>query len=484
MSDQWSDPPPAHNRGGGDWWSRRPRRSTTDRKVAGVAGGLGRTFNVDPVVIRIGFVVLTIFGGIGSVLYLLGWLLLPADGDEVSAGEALIGRGRSSTPPVVAVGVAIFALMAVASTFRWGLPFWPLIVGGVIAIMVAKKHGANGCGSGRGPHGRGRPGPYWAAGGPWSQGPGSQGPGWQGQAQGPSSQGQPPRSPESPFDTPPFWESAADEQPKTSSSPTGSTAAGTPAGSGSDADSPAADSPDAATVTDPPAPRTPPAWDPLGVAPFAWDLPEPSAAPQPAEPRRRSVVGRVTTGIAFLLAGLATVGVFAGWWALSWAQIAASALAVVAIGLLIGSLRGRGHSLIGPGVFLALVTLALTITGIDGNEPYGSQEWRPASVNAMQPRYVMNGGEGVLDLSDIEVAAGESVRAELEVRAGHAEVIVPEGTTVNATCVGNVGQVDCLGQIDGGIDNRQTATQAGDEESGTIDLLVRVGAGQAEVRNG
>ena len=62
---------------GGDRWSRRPRRSTTDRKIAGVAGGLGRAIGVDPVLVRVGFVILTIFGGFGALLYVLGWLLLP-----------------------------------------------------------------------------------------------------------------------------------------------------------------------------------------------------------------------------------------------------------------------------------------------------------------------------------------------------------------------------------------------------------------------
>jgi phage shock protein PspC (stress-responsive transcriptional regulator) len=64
----------------GDWWNRRPYRSTNDRKIAGVAGGLGRAFGVDPVLIRVGFVIATIFGGFGLLLYVLGWLLLPADG--------------------------------------------------------------------------------------------------------------------------------------------------------------------------------------------------------------------------------------------------------------------------------------------------------------------------------------------------------------------------------------------------------------------
>ena len=43
----------------------RLRRSTTDRYIAGVAGGLGRHFDIDPTVIRVLLAVLTFFGGAG-----------------------------------------------------------------------------------------------------------------------------------------------------------------------------------------------------------------------------------------------------------------------------------------------------------------------------------------------------------------------------------------------------------------------------------
>ncbi len=128
----------------GDWWNRRPYRSTNDRKIAGVAGGLGRAFGVDPVLIRVGFVIATIFGGFGLLLYVLGWLLLPADGDQVSAAESLLGRGRSSTPPALAVGLSIVAVIAMFSMFSWGLPFWPLVIIGIVAIVVARKRAAQG----------------------------------------------------------------------------------------------------------------------------------------------------------------------------------------------------------------------------------------------------------------------------------------------------------------------------------------------------
>ena len=56
------------------------RRRTSDRVLGGVAGGLGDYFNIDPLLVRIGFVGLMIFGGAGLVLYVVAWLLIPAEG--------------------------------------------------------------------------------------------------------------------------------------------------------------------------------------------------------------------------------------------------------------------------------------------------------------------------------------------------------------------------------------------------------------------
>src|SRR6478752_10266308 len=129
---------------GSGWWSRRPRRSRNDRIVAGVAGGLARMLRVDPILIRVAFVVLALFGGSGILLYALGWLLLPSDSDEVSAGESLLGRGRSRTSPVLAVVLAIVVIVGLLSTFSpsWGLPFFPaLIVALVIGVLLMRHRG-------------------------------------------------------------------------------------------------------------------------------------------------------------------------------------------------------------------------------------------------------------------------------------------------------------------------------------------------------
>ena len=51
-------------------------RSETDRKLAGVCGGLGEYFDIDPVIFRIIFVTLFFVGGFGFLLYLIMWLAI------------------------------------------------------------------------------------------------------------------------------------------------------------------------------------------------------------------------------------------------------------------------------------------------------------------------------------------------------------------------------------------------------------------------
>ena len=58
---------------------RRLTRSTDDRALGGVAGGLGAYFDVDPVLFRIAAVALVVFGGAGLLLYVAAWVLIPND---------------------------------------------------------------------------------------------------------------------------------------------------------------------------------------------------------------------------------------------------------------------------------------------------------------------------------------------------------------------------------------------------------------------
>jgi len=492
-------------------WLRRPRRSTGDRKIAGVAGGLRRAFGIDPVLIRVAFVVLTIFGGFGGLLYVLGWLLLAADGDEVSAAEALLGRGRSSVPPPLAIGLSIVAVIAAFSIFSWGRPFLPLAIGGIVVLAIMRKRRRFGrqAGWSTGWHGNWpQPGtPEWTARmEQWTSrfaGPDTgHGGGWHGQWQGCGSKraaqygaretawtgSHRPQAGASPFGEPAFWDQ-----------PSAGTKAGAPP-----ADNPVENSThrvnmNKATTTrsqprvdgisdvsgpDAGEPRTtPPAWDPLGVAPFAWDLPEPTPVPEPAAPAGRSVISRVAMGVTLLVGGLTAAGVFAGWWALTWAQVAAIALGVLGLGLLFSALRGRGSSLIGPGIFLSLVTLALAVTGVSGTSGYGAATYHPTYAE-LQSSYSANAGELRLDLSGVSIPKGVVKTVDVDLKGGHAMVTVPAGMNVRAVCEAQVGHTDCLGHISDGVRGQSTNTVGQNAGSGTLDLNVKVNAGFAEVTNG
>jgi phage shock protein C len=57
--------------------TRKLYRSRTDRKLAGVCGGLAQYFNLDATLIRVLFIVLAVLGGSGLVLYLAMWIIVP-----------------------------------------------------------------------------------------------------------------------------------------------------------------------------------------------------------------------------------------------------------------------------------------------------------------------------------------------------------------------------------------------------------------------
>ncbi|GIH04395.1 hypothetical protein Rhe02_24620 [Rhizocola hellebori] len=106
------DPPPATAPGADQPWAARfglvrPRHG---RVVAGVCAAIGRATNTDPLIWRVLIGVLSIFG-VGIVLYVAGWLLIPAEGDTASPIEALFGRGYSSTSTGLTLGLAVVAVI-------------------------------------------------------------------------------------------------------------------------------------------------------------------------------------------------------------------------------------------------------------------------------------------------------------------------------------------------------------------------------------
>lgn len=147
-------------------------RSRTDTMLGGVCGGLGPYLGVDPVLVRLFFVLLTLGGGAGVLIYLICWVIIPLEpegatvgtgasgttGAELSARAQQLGAGVSAavrTPhpqAALLVGAALCIFGLVALLRNLGLPWvgwldagtlWPLLlVGAGIALIVRRQRGA------------------------------------------------------------------------------------------------------------------------------------------------------------------------------------------------------------------------------------------------------------------------------------------------------------------------------------------------------
>jgi phage shock protein C len=147
--------------------SRRLYRSTSDRMIGGVCAGLAHYLRIDPTFVRIFFALLAFAEGGGVGIYLVLWLVLPAEGQQeetrveqnIRAGSSEIGErahefGRelrevasgSRTQATIAIG-AVLVLFGVLLLLRslnvrwfWWVDLgvlWPalLIVGGVLLLV-------------------------------------------------------------------------------------------------------------------------------------------------------------------------------------------------------------------------------------------------------------------------------------------------------------------------------------------------------------
>jgi phage shock protein PspC (stress-responsive transcriptional regulator) len=112
--------------------ARRLERSRSDRKIAGVSGGLAQYFDLDPIVFRIGFIILTVLGGSGLLVYVAGWLILPEEGkDESIAAEVLRNRREK---PWALIGLGLLALAGLI--LLGSNDFWPSGDGLWIALAI------------------------------------------------------------------------------------------------------------------------------------------------------------------------------------------------------------------------------------------------------------------------------------------------------------------------------------------------------------
>ena len=128
------------------------KRRTSDRVVGGVAGGLGDYLNVDPILLRVAFAGLMVFGGAGLVLYVLGWILIPATGEPESIAQSalhLVSLRTGRLGAMVLVVVAVVVLSPWISnpfTNTYFVPpevFWAIAIAliGVVLLLPRDQAG-------------------------------------------------------------------------------------------------------------------------------------------------------------------------------------------------------------------------------------------------------------------------------------------------------------------------------------------------------
>jgi phage shock protein PspC (stress-responsive transcriptional regulator)/predicted membrane protein len=122
-------------------------RSRQHRVIAGVCGGIAAYFQLDPVLVRVGFVLLALFTrGLGLIAYVVLWVVMPEDasesGPQATNGSSGVGGGGALVLGVLLMAAgAVWLLEAVAAiSVDWGLvASIALIVIGAL-VMVTARH--------------------------------------------------------------------------------------------------------------------------------------------------------------------------------------------------------------------------------------------------------------------------------------------------------------------------------------------------------
>ncbi|HEU5429279.1 MAG TPA: PspC domain-containing protein [Actinocrinis sp.] len=417
---------------------RRDRRS---RMIAGVCGGLGRHLDVDPVVFRILFAVLTFIGGFGLLAYAAAWLFVPDDGERESEAHRLL-TGRSALGAVAIAVLVVLGGMVALTTLARGLNHAvPLLVLAAAIVLVLIWRGdarrgrgpETGVGPGAGPGAGDRPQPWW--------------------------QRPVPTYPAPTYPTP---------------SPTGA------AGGSGPADAPPASAPDPAATSEA-AFASALGWEYRGYTPGAETAGAPGAIPEFDAPRQRRLSG-LSLSAALLALGLIGVLVQSGVFHVGGTSGLALAIMAVGAGMVVGGLFGRARALIPLGLVLSVPLIVANSIGVPLRGETGSQTWTPASAATLRSPYNLAAGKGQLDLSNVDPRGG-TVHVTAYVGAGQILVTVPDDVAVQITAHVGVGRMQFPGgELHSGLDLTNGFNSAAIGSShGTIVLDLKAGAGDLEV---
>ncbi len=444
-------PPPTEAGGSPPFWSgfRRDRRH---KVLGGVCAGLGRQCGVDPVIFRVVLSVLAVAGGIGLVAYGVGWLVVPFDDEEESEGRRML-TGQVAGPGLAALLSVLVGCGVFLSTLGDGdvLFFSALVLVLTAGAGYWSRQRENAAGHDASAEGVAADAPPEAQAPPVRMAPAW----WREQAPTPTEEALAARV---------YLWGPSEYAPEvhvslTKNGGTGTSEAETSRTGGDDR------------------------RGPIGTVP--------PVGPGDDSPRARRYGIGGWTFLAALVAGVA--GAASTWEGeplrSSLVLGLALALAVFGIGLAVGAFVGR----IGGGtVVLALITCGLLAASAalprDIRTDWRTADWRPTSVTDVRGEYRLGTGTASLDLRDVPFGKNDTVRTDVEVKAGRLEVLVPAGTKVELRSDIGFGALHLSDHtkdhIQSAFDEQQKMTlpaREGAPTEGTLVLRARVELGELVV---
>ncbi|MGW1072977.1 PspC domain-containing protein [Streptomyces sp. NPDC002537] len=404
------------------------RRSREHKVVAGLCGGLGRCFDLDPVIFRVVLGVLAATGGLGLIIYGFAWLLIPMEGEEENEGRRLLS-GRVEGPALTAVLCALVGCGLFLSMLNNGtvMTFALMLTIATVGAAYWSSH-------------RHRPEGEEAA----------------ATAQKPQKTMEAPpetKAPPAPG-TPSWW-----RDPIVKDGTTGPMGTATGYLWGPD------ESPyDKELAKRTRSRRVAPVGRPLGGWTFLLAM----------------IALAIGTGLSWHHQPLGTsleIGL-------------ACALGVFGLGITVSSLYGRtGGGTVVAAVLTAALLVGAAALPKSVTSDWRRATWHPVSAPAVQgATYKVGSGVGVLDLTGLQWPKDAPVRTGAEVGAGQLRLVVPEDVTTKLTIEVGVGDIRMPGEGRDKVDVKPGQKQhltleprVGQSSRGTLEIRLKVGIGQVEV---
>ncbi|MDZ4091081.1 MAG: PspC domain-containing protein [Arthrobacter sp.] len=410
-----------------DWIRSQGIHRGRERWVGGVASGIAQRLGVDPLIVRGILIVLTVFAGVGVLLYGIAWALLPEPDGRIHVQEAAAGRWSSGMTGALITTIIGFPSLGTGvwgwDRYGFGALVWTVVwVAGAIYLiyyLTQRNNSRNGVT-------------------PMSSSP---------QSGGPANPGYPANpNPSTPA------------TPSTPSTPTASFAATGYRGSETLPRYGESTVPGPGWGTPPPAGPTPPPGG--GYRPVPGGGPVPPAKDRNFGPGAPAVA--VTAGLALLVGGglkALDVANVIELGTSSNAVVWASAAVVLGLGILFAGLRGRTSGILG---FFAVV--ALIVGGIYSALPNGDRfrpqnaDWSPVSIEQARGGFDITAGTGTVDLT--RLAINPPLRADLVVpidaTASNLTVVIPDTVPVQIRADMTMGNLNEGSQNHGGMTTQQS----------------------------